>query len=117
MPLKSRVDGSAISEGLFGSSHFLGKYAEKCFEKFCSSLKKVDKKGKKTLQKRTYWKCGKYHLTIKAMNSHKRTCDGCEDERDNEEPQKDKGEDEKNEEDSNEVEFIGEDESYEVIYL
>ena len=53
---------------------FLGKYADKCFDKFCPSLQKVDKNGKCTIQKRTCWKCGKYHSTIKAMKMHKRTC-------------------------------------------
>ena len=49
VPLKSTVDGLAISEGKFGSifqATFLAKHAEKCFDKFCSSLQKVDKKGK-----------------------------------------------------------------------
>ena len=31
---------------------FLAKYADKCFDKFCPSLQKVDKKEKSTIQKR-----------------------------------------------------------------
>ena len=53
------------------SSHILAKYRDKCFDKFCPSLQKVDKKGRDTIKKRTCWKCSEYHPTIKAMNSHK----------------------------------------------
>ena len=101
--LKSTVDGLEISEAKFGSffqAIFLVKYADKCFDKFCPSLQKVDKKGKSTIQKRTCWKFGKYHLTIKAMDSHK------SDQED---------EDEENVEDYIEVEFIGDDETYERL--
>ena len=59
--------------------------------------------------------CGKYRSVIKAINSHKRTCDGYEDESDDEESESE--EDEENEEDYIEVEFIGDDEAYEVIYF
>ena len=65
---------------------FLPKYADTCFVKFTPSLQDVDKKGKSTIQKSTCWKCGKYHSTTKAMNSHKRTCDGYEDESDDDDP-------------------------------
>ena len=54
VPLKSTVDGLEMSEGKFGSlflAIFLGKYADKCFDKFCPSLQKVDKNGKSTIQK------------------------------------------------------------------
>ena len=95
---------------------FLAKYAEKCFDKFCPFWQKVDKKGNCTIQKRTCWKYGKYHSTIKAMNSHKRRCDGYEDESDNEQPEEDENEDVENE-DQIEVEFIGDNEAYEVISL
>ena len=120
LPLKSTVDGLEISEGIFGSifqAIFLAKHADKCFDKFCPSLQKTDKKGKSTIQKRTCWKCGKHHSTIKAMNSHKRTCDEDEDESDDEEPEEGEGEYEEDEEDYIEVEFTGDDETYEVIYL
>ena len=50
------------------------------------------------------------------MNSHKRRCDGYEDESDNEEPEEDENEDVENE-DQIEVEFIGDNEAYEVISL
>ena len=79
------------------------------------SLLEVDKKGKSTAKKRTCWKCGKYHSTIKAMNSCKRTCDGYEDESDDEDSVED--EDKKNEEDYINVDFIGDGETYEVVYL
>ena len=49
VPLKSTVDGLEIQEGKFGSLFqviLLGKYADKSFVKFCSSLQKVGKKGK-----------------------------------------------------------------------
>ena len=72
-------------------------------------------KRKSTIQKRTCWKSGKYHSTINAMNSHKKTCDRYEDESNNEEPEED--EDEENDEDYIKVEFIGENEAYEVVYL
>ena len=65
---------------------FLPKYADTCFVKFTPSLQDVDKKGKSTIQKSTCSKCGKYHSTTKAMNSHKRTCDGYEDESDDDDP-------------------------------
>ena len=61
----------------------------------------------------TCWKRSKNHATIKAMNSHKRMCNGYEDESNDEEPKED--EDEENEEDYIEVEFTGDDEDYEVI--
>ena len=89
-PLKSMVDGLEISEGMFGSlfwAIFWVKYVDKCFDKFCPSLQKVSKKGKSTIKRGTCWKCGKYHSTIKAMNSHKRRCDWYEDESDNKEPE------------------------------
>ena len=88
-PLKSMVDGLEISEGMFGSlsrAIFWAKYVDKCFDKFCPSLRKVGKKEKSTIKKGTCWKCGKYYSTIKVMNSHKRRCDGYEDESNNEEP-------------------------------
>ena len=66
-------------------------------DKFCPALQKVYKKGKNTIQKCTCWKCGKNHSTIKAINSHKRTCDGYEGEKDGEESEED--EDEESEED------------------
>ena len=47
LPLKSTVDGLEISEGIFGSifqAIFLAKHAEKCFDKFCPSLQKTEKK-------------------------------------------------------------------------
>ena len=119
IPLKSTVDGLEISEGKFGSlfqAICLAKHAEKCFDKFCPSLQKVDNKGKTTIEKHTCWKCGRYHSTIKSMISHKRTCDGYQDDSDddgNEESDKD----EENEGDFIEVQFIGDDEVYEVIYL
>ena len=56
VPLKCTVDGLEISGGKFGSlfqAIFWGKYADKCFDKFCPSLQKVDKNGKSTIQKRT----------------------------------------------------------------
>ena len=84
---------------------------------FVPLCRRRKKKGKSTIQKRTCWKCGKYHSTIKAMNSHKRTCDEDEDEGDDEEPKEGEGEDEENEVDYIEVEFTGDDETYEVIYL
>ena len=49
------------------------------------------------------------------MNSHKRTCDGYEDGSDDEESEED--EDEENEEDYIDMEFTGDDEASEVIYL
>ena len=73
MPLKSTVDGLQVSKGRFGSlfqAMFLAKCADKFLEKFCPFLQKVDKKWKSAIQKLTCWKCGKYHVTIKAMNSH-----------------------------------------------
>ena len=90
--MKSVIDGLEISEGKFGSlfqAIFLAKYADKCFDKFCPSLQELDKKGKSTIQKCICWKCGKYHSTMKTMNSHKRTCDRYEDESDNEESDED----------------------------
>ena len=81
MPLKATVDGLEISVGMFGSlfqAIFLLKYVDKCFNKFCPSLQKMEK-WKSTIQKRTCCKCGKYHSTIMTMNSHKRTCDRYED--------------------------------------
>ena len=63
------------------------------------------------------WKCGKYHSTIKVMNSHKRRCDECEDKSDDEVLEEDEDEDKENEEDHIEVEFTGDDEAYEVIYF
>ena len=53
VPLKSTVDGSEMSLGMFGSlfqAIFLAKYADKCFEEFFPSLQKVGKKGKNTIQ-------------------------------------------------------------------
>ena len=122
VPLKSTIDGLEISEGKFGwlfQAIFLAKYAEKWFGKFCPSLQKVDKKGKSTIQKRTNWKCGKYHSTIKAVNSHNRTCDGYEYKSDDEESEEDEDEDEdeENKEYCTEAEFIGGNEAYELIYL
>ena len=111
VPLKSTVDGSLFQ------AIFLAKYADKCFDKLCTSLQKVDKKGKSTIQKRTCWKCDKYHSTIKVMNSHKRRCDGYADKSDDEVLQEDEDEDKENEEDHIEVEFTGDDEAYEVIYF
>ena len=102
VPLNSTVDGLEISEGIFGSlfqAIFLAKYADKCFTKFCPFLQKVDKKRKSTIQKRTCWKCGKYHSTIKIMNSQKGSGHWYENERDNEELGGDEYEDEENEED------------------
>ena len=99
------------------SSHILAKYEDKCFDKFCPSLQEVDKKGRDTIKKRTCWKCSEYHPTIKAMNSHKRTCDEYEDESDDEESEENEDEDEENIEDHIEVELIGDDGAYEVIYL
>ena len=106
MPLKSIVDGLEISEWMFKSlfqAIFLAKYADECFYKFCPYLQKVDKKGKSTIQKCIRWKCGKYHPTTKAMNSHNRRSE------------EDDDEDEENEENYIEVEFICSDKAYEVI--
>ena len=97
----------------------MGKYADNCFDKFCPSLQKVDKNGKSTIQKRTCWKCGKYHSTIKAMKMHKRTCEGESDDGESEER-----EDGENEEDyaqiqfidDNDVDIIGDNEAFEIIY-
>ena len=77
VPLKSTVDGLSITDGNFGSlfqAIFLAKHANKCFDKFFSSLQKMDKKGKTVIERRTCWKWGKYHSTIKAMTAHKRLC-------------------------------------------
>ena len=68
----------------------------------------MDKKLRSTIQKRTC-KSGKYHSTIKVTSSHKKRCDGYEDESDNEKPDED--EDEENEENYIEVEFIRDDET------
>ena len=87
------------------SSHL---FSEICGQKFCPSLQKVDKKLRSTIQKRTC-KSGKYHSTIKVTSSHKKRCDGYEDESDNEKPDED--EDEENEENYIEVEFIRDDEA------
>ena len=118
VPWKSTVDGSKISEGKFGSlfqAIFLAKYVDKCFDKFCPSRQKVDKKRNSTIQKRTCRTGGKYYTTIEAMNSHKRSCDRYEDETDDEELEEDEGEE--NEEGHIEVDFIGDDKDYEDIYL
>ena len=75
--LKSTIDSLEVSERKFGSlfqAIVLSKYANRCFDKFCPSLQKVDEKGRTTIAKRTCWKCGKYHSTIKAMTAHKRVC-------------------------------------------
>ena len=50
------------------------------------------------------------------MNSHKRTCDGYEDESNNEKPVEDEDEDEDNEEDYIGLEFIGHNEGYEFTH-
>ena len=47
VPLKSTTDGVEVSEGRFGypfQAIVLSKYANRCFNKFCPSLQKVDKK-------------------------------------------------------------------------
>ena len=51
------------------------------------------------------------------MSSHKRTCDEYEDESDDEESEEQDDEDGENIEDHIEVELIGDDGAYEVIYL
>ena len=51
------------------------------------------------------------------MNSRKITCDGYEDESDDEESEEDEDEDEVNKEDYFEVGFIGDKEVCEIIYL
>ena len=127
VPLKSTIDGLSIAEGKFGSlfqAIFLAKHANKCFDKFCPSLQKRDKKGKTVIERRTCWKCGKYHSTIKAMTAHKRICDSgvgagidIDDDDDESDDDDDDDEEEEADEDYVEVEFVGDDEVYEVVYL
>ena len=102
VPLKSSIDRLEISETKFRSlfqAIILAKYSDKCFDKIRPSLQKVNKKGKRTMQNRTCWKCGKYNSTIKAINFNKRTCDRYKDENDDKEPEEDEDKDEENEED------------------
>ena len=75
------------------------------------------KRGKALSKKRTFWKCGKYHSFIQAINSHKRACEECEDESDDEESRKNEDEDEENKGGHIEVEFIGDEKVYEGICL
>ena len=82
---------------------FLAKNASKCFDKFCPSLLKVEKKGKTVIERRTCTKCGKYHSTIKAMTAHKRLCEGSFDEGEDESMDEDDKEDE---EEADFVEFV-----------
>ena len=68
------------------------------------------------------WKCGKYHSTIKAKKMHKRTCVEYEGESDDGESEE--REDEENEEEyaqiqfigDNDVDIIGDNEAFEIIY-
>lgn len=75
------------------------------------------KRGKALSKKHTFWKCGKYHSFIQAINSHKRACEECEDESDDEESRKNEDEDEENKGGHIEVEFIGDEKVYEGICL
>ena len=67
--------------------------------RFVPLCRRCTKKGKSTIQKRTRWKCGKYHSTIKARNSDKITCNGYEDGSVDEESEEDEDGDEENEDD------------------
>ena len=79
------------------------------------------KKGKTVIERRTSW--GKYQSTFKAMTAHKRLCDGggagIDIDDDDDESDDDDDDDEEEEADENyvEVEFVDDDEVYEVVYL
>lgn len=75
------------------------------------------KRGKALSKKRTFWKCGKYHSFIQAINSHLRACEECEDESDDEESRKNEDEDEENKGGHIEVEFMGDEKVFEGICL
>ena len=123
IPITNTTDGLSVSpeKRYFGSlfqAIYFQKFSTECFDQFCPSLQKRDKNGITTLKKRTCWKCRKYHSTIKAMNQYERYCDGAQesDSSDESDHDDDYGDDD-DKENYVEVEFVGDDEVYETVYL
>ena len=72
VPPQSCKDGLAIEVGHFGNLfqalYLSTKFKTTCFDQYCPSLQKKDKKGLTKIQKRTCPYCSKYHSTTKMMN-------------------------------------------------
>ena len=121
IPIINTTDRLSPEKGDFGTlfeALYFQKFSTECFNQFCLLLQRKDRNGKTTLEKRTCWKCRKYHSTIKAMNQHKQYCDGAHQSGSSDNSNHDDNDvDDDNEENYLEVEFVGDDEVYEIVYL
>ena len=120
IPIVAIPSGLAVSseKGHFGDlfqALFFCKLSNGCFDQYCPSLQKTDKKGKTTIEKRTCWKCGKYHSTIKAMTAHKRLCPGLV--QDEVSSSDDSSDEDVNEDEYMITEEVDEYDSFDVLYV